>query len=65
MCDENVAFGFGIVGGIILGVIGFMLIVPNIEREYMQDEAVERGFGQYVIEEKEIMFKWNEAVLEK
>ena len=65
MCDENVAFGFGIVGGIFLGVIGFMLIVPNIEREYMQDEAVKRGFGQYVIEEKEIMFKWNEAVLEK
>ena len=65
MCNENVAFGFGIVGGIILGVIGFMLIFPNIEREYMQDEAVERGFGQYVIEEKEIMFKWNEAVLEK
>lgn len=60
MCDENVAFGFGIVGGIILGVIGFMLIVPNIEREYMQDEAVERGFGQYVIEEKEIVFKWKE-----
>ena len=60
MCNENVAFGFGIVGGIILGVIGFMLIVPNIEREYMQDEAVERGFGQYVIEEKEIVFKWKE-----
>ena len=33
--------------------------------EYREGEAVKRGFGEYVFEEKEIMFKWNEAVLEK
>lgn len=65
MSDENINLFAGILGGIILGIIGFMAIVPNIEREYMQDEAVKRGFGQYVIEEKEIVFKWNDAILEK
>ena len=65
MSDENINLFAGILGGIVLGIIGFMAIVPNIVREYMQDEAVKRGFGQYVIEEKEIVFKWNDAVLEK
>ncbi len=65
MSDENINLVFGIVIGIVIGIIGFMLIIPNKERIHMQDEAVERGFGQYVIEEKEIVFKWNEVKLEK
>ena len=39
------------------------IVRPNEKeggRAEIRDQAVEKGYGEYVIEEKEIIFKWKE-----
>lgn len=60
MSDENINLAFGIFIGLVFGVIisvGFFL---EKGRVFVEDQAVEKGYGEYVIEEKEIVFRWVE-----
>lgn len=62
-------FVAGWVAAFIFNLLFFSFVgFPKVKedgRVEMRAEAVKKGFGQYIIEEKEIVFKWNDAILEK
>lgn len=44
-----------------LCVILFLLISTEKSRRRLEEEAVKRGFAKWVVEEKRVTFKWEEA----
>jgi len=46
---------------ILLVHFGTKPIAKERGRTEIRDQAVEKGYGEYVIEEKKIVFKWKET----
>ena len=60
MSEENINLAFGIFIGLVFGVLFSFVFFLEKGESLIEDAVVEKGYGEYVIEEKEIVFKWKE-----